>query len=216
MIARLAAALQIPLREQNLLLRAAGFADAYSDLDIDDEEMGVLRDAVTRMMSAFDPFPSFVIDRHWYVIDTNTSAAGMFTLIDDAFPRGERLNMLDLVFSPLGLRPFVVNWEDYARQMIQRLHREALRPEDAKVSLERLRQFPGIPSDWWLFDVRYSVAPAFVVQMQRGEIALSFFSVVAAIAVPTGSLAQELRIETLFPADGATERHLREMSNSLD
>ena len=213
MVTRLSTALQIPLRDRNLLLRAAGFADLYAERDISAAEMATLREAVIRMMTAHDPYPAFAVDRHWNIADLNASARRMMAPVADAFPLDQPdrpVNMLDLTFSPDGMRPFITNWEDYARQAIQRLHREALSPADVRAGLDRLRRYPDLPRDWWAFDVRYAVAPAFTIRMRIGDRALAFFSVMASIAVPTDLLAQELRVETLFPTDAETERACRE------
>ena len=210
MVARLSAALQIPLRDRNLLLRAAGFADVYAGRDMSDDDMAMLREAVTRMMTAHDPYPSLVVDRHWNIEDMNASARAMTAPAGDAFPLDQPLNILDLTFSPDGMRPFIANWEDYARHAIQRLHREALTPADLRAALDRIGKYPDLPKDWWAFDVRYAAAPFFTVRTRIGALERAFFSVMASISAPTDLLAQELRVETLFPADARTERALKE------
>lgn len=213
MIQRLATALSVPLRERNHLFRAAGFADIYADRRIGEEDAEVLQLAVTWLMTAHDPYPSFVVDRLWNVRDVNGSARKMLTPVARAFPLDDPekpVNMLDLAFSANGLKPFVKNWEDYARQAIQRLHREALTDADLRAGLKRVAQYQDLPDDWWAFDVKYALGPAFTLEMQFEGLDLSFFSVVASVAVPTDTLAQELRVETLFPADQATEECLRE------
>lgn len=214
MVARLATALGVPLRDRNLLLRAAGFADIYAERDISAEEMSMLRQAVTRMMTAHDPYPSFVVDRDWTIQDANASARMMLTPIASDFPMdgsAPKPNMLDVTFSPKGIRPFIVDWEDYARQSIQRIHREGLSPEDVRRALDRIGRHPELPKDWWSFDVRYALDPIFTVRLQNGEHRLNFFSVLASIAVPTAAMAQELRVETLFPADQETEDMVGQM-----
>ena len=212
MVNRLSVALKIPLRERNHLFRKAGFADVYLDRAITSSEMAMLQRAVAQLMTAHDPYPSFAIDRHWNIRATNSSAAKMLAPVQSTFPLDDPdtpINMLDLAFSPAGLRPYVRNWDDYARQAIQRLHREALTPDDLEAGLRRIRQFPDVPQDWWAFDVSYVIQPAFTIRMHSEGHDLAFFSVVATVAVPTDPLAQELRVETLFPADVATETCLR-------
>lgn len=178
MVGRLSTALQIPLRDRNLLLRAAGFADVYADRNITDQEMAMLREAVMRMMTAHDPYPSLAVDRQWNIADLNPSARKMLAPVAEAFPLDrpdDPVNMFDLTFSPDGLRPFVANWEDYARMAIQRLHREALSPDDLRSGLDRIRKYPDLPEDWWAFDVRYALGPTFSLRMKYGEIELAFF-----------------------------------------
>ncbi|MGP1395901.1 MAG: helix-turn-helix domain-containing protein [Inquilinaceae bacterium] len=212
MVARLATALQIPLRDRNLLLRAAGFADVYAGREISNSDMAMLRQAVTRLMTAHDPYPSFAVDRGWNVRDMNASGRAMMIPIADAFPADDPdrpINMLDVTFSPSGFRPYITNWEDYARQAIQRIHREALSPADLRAALDRVGRYPDLPKDWWAFDVRYALDPIFPIRIQDGARRLNFFAVIASIAIPTDALAQELRVETLFPADEETEACLR-------
>ena len=212
MVERLSTALEIPLRERNQMMRAAGFADAYADRRLDGEGMVMLRAAVLKMMTAHDPYPSLVIDRHWTVVDANKSARKMLSLVGPAFRLDQPehpVNLFDLMFSTDGLRPYVENWEDYARQTIQRLHREALSPADLRAGLNRIRRYPDLPSDWWARDVTYEVAPVFALRLALPNQKLSFFSVVATVAVPTDVIAQELRVETLFPADAETEACMR-------
>ncbi|MDX8348093.1 helix-turn-helix transcriptional regulator [Cognatiyoonia sp. IB215446] len=211
MVTRLAAAMDVPLRDRNLMLRTAGFADLYQAGELSSGEMQMLKDAVSRMMRAHDPFPSFVIDRYWHVRDANASARQMLSLIAASFPFDDihsSLNMLDITFSPEGFRPFITNWDDYARQSLQRIHREALSPVDLRAALDRVARYPDLPGDWWALDVQYTLSPVFPIQMLNGEREMNFFSVLAVIGSPTGSLAQELRVETLFPADDATEQAL--------
>jgi len=211
MVARLAAAMEIPLSDQNLMLRSAGFADIYLQSELTQSEMDLLKRTVSRMMQAHDPFPSFVIDRDWNIRDVNQSARQMMGLIAEAFPldfEGNGLNILDVAFSHNGLRPYITNWDDYARQAIQRIHRECLSPQDLRRALDRIARYPDLPADWWKLDVQYALSPVFPLRMKNDEQEMNFFSVVAAIASPTGILAQELRVETLFPADNKTEHAL--------
>ncbi|MEM8798025.1 MAG: helix-turn-helix transcriptional regulator [Pseudomonadota bacterium] len=214
MVSRLSAALEIPLRQRNLLMKAAGFADLYGERDISDHEMRMLQKAVLKMMTAHDPYPAFAIDRHWNLRDMNASGRKMWAPIAEAFPLDNPKlppNMLDATYSPDGFRRFMVNWEDYARQSIQRIHREALSPVDLDAALDRISVYPDLPEDWWAFDVSYALDPVFTVRMEIAGRALSFFSVMASIAVPTATLAQELRVETMFPSDEVTENMLQTM-----
>ena len=212
MVWRVSTALQIPLRDRNLLLRAAGFADVYAEREMSDQDMSMLRDAVRRLMTAHDPYPSFTVDRLWNIRDANPSARAMLAPVAAHFPLDDPerpVNMLDLCFSPDGMRPFIESWEDFARQAIQRLHREALSPEDVRIGMDRVRRYPDLPDNWWAFDVRHAVHPAFPLTVRKDDRRLSFFTIVASVAVPTNTFAEELKVETLFPADQVTETCLR-------
>lgn len=211
MVSRLATAMNIPLSDRNLMLRAAGFADIYPPTELSGSAMDILRRTVQRMMTAHEPCPSFVIDRGWFVRDANRSARRMMSMISEAFPlaRVEKApNILDMAFSPEGFRPYITNWPEYACQLIQRIHREALSPSDLRAAMDRIGRFPDLPSRWWRLDVQYMPNPVFPIRMVSGGQEMHYFSVIAAIASPTGILAQELRGETLFPADSRTEAAL--------
>lgn len=207
MLFRLSAALHVPLRDRNLLLRAAGFADAYAVHGITSSEMSTIHGAVIRLMTAHDPNPSFAIDRSWDIVDMNASAQSLVRRLVDcsASPAEARLNILDLAFDPHGFRPHIVNWEDFARQTVQRLHREALGPMDLRNALDRIKQHPDLPDRWWNFDVKYTPNPVFPVCLKISGTQLELFSVIASIAMPTNALAQELRVETFFPVDEGAE-----------
>lgn len=212
MVERLSVALDIPLRERNQLFRAAGFADLAIGRSLAEDELAMLRSAVMLMMTAHDPYPSLVINRSWEIVDANGSARRLLAMVEEHFPLDRTdapVSLFDLMLSPNGLRPYIANWEDYARQLIQRVYRETLSPMDLRRCLKRIGEFPDIPVDWWSLDVRYRVAPVFAVNLALGELSLSFFSVIASIAAPREILAEELRVETMFPADIPTDKYLR-------
>ena len=105
-----------------------------------------------------------------------------------------------------------MNWDSFARHAVQRIHREALSPADLRASLDRIARHPDLPQDWWAFDIRYAFDPVFTIEMQAGAERRRFVSITASIATPTSALAQELRVETLFPADAETEHALQHAS----
>jgi transcriptional regulator with XRE-family HTH domain len=214
MVFRLSAALGIPLRDRNLLLRAAGLADAYAVHEITSDEMSTVHGAVIRLMTAHDPNPSFAIDRSWNIVDMNASAQFLVAHLAGGLVSNSKthLNVLDLAFDPQGLRPNVENWEDFASQTVQRLHREALCPEDLRTALDRIKRYPDLPDRWWDFDVKYTPKPVFPICLDLAGGKLSLFSVIASIAMPTNALAQELRVETFFPVDDEAEAFLARLN----
>lgn len=214
MVFRLSAALSIPLRDRNLLLRAAGLADAYAVHDITSDEMSSVHGAVIRLMTAHDPNPSFAIDRSWNIVDMNASAQFLVAHLVGELASNSKtlLNVLDLAFDPQGLRPHVENWEDFASQTVQRLHREALCPEDLRTALDRIKRHPDLPDRWWDFDVKYTPNPVFPICLNLAGGQLRLFSVIASIAMPTNALAQELRVETFFPVNDEAEAFLARLN----
>lgn len=120
MVLTLARTLDLPLRDRNQLLLAAGYAPQYHDSGLADPVMAPVRAAVDRVLAQHEPYPAVVLSRHWDVTRTNTAAAALFGwLLGPA-------NVIRLMFDPAGLRPHVLNWPDVAHALIQRVHREAV------------------------------------------------------------------------------------------
>src|SRR5215469_10567188 len=119
-------ALNIPLRERNVLLLASGFAPQYSELSLDAGQMAVVTRAIDRMLQQHEPHPALVLDRHWNVVRTNEAAPRFFGSFVGLEKRPKPRNLLDLMFDPLGMRPFVEEWETVAAGLLQRVRREAV------------------------------------------------------------------------------------------
>ncbi|ALP67546.1 helix-turn-helix domain-containing protein [Paraburkholderia caribensis] len=209
----LAQALDIPLRERNALLLAAGYAPVYSEAPWNAQEMhGVVR-ALERVVRQHEPFPAIVMDRHWNVLMTNDAAPRFFNcFIDMAARKGPR-NMLHLMFDPQGMRPFVDDWDSVARSLLQRVYRESVgRVIDGDTAhlLDELLAYPDAPRDWKTGQAS-SAAPAMPVipiGFVSGGDVLRYFSMVTSVGAPQSITAQELRLECMFPVDDATEaRH---------
>src|SRR5580698_10079722 len=127
-------ALNIPLRERNVLLLASGFAPQFSEQRIDAEQMAIVTRAVNRMLRQHEPHPALVLDRYWNVIRTNEAAPRFFGSFVDLEKRPNPRNLLDLMFDPAGMRPFVEEWEKVAAGLLQRVRREAVgQVQDAKL-----------------------------------------------------------------------------------
>jgi transcriptional regulator with XRE-family HTH domain len=114
-------ALNIPLRERNVLLLASGFAPQFSEQLIDAEQMAIVTRAIDRMLRQHEPHPALVLDRYWNVIRTNEAAPRLFGSFVDLESRPKPRNLLDLMFDPTGMRPFVEEWEKVAGGLLQRV-----------------------------------------------------------------------------------------------
>src|SRR6201987_5027118 len=119
-------ALDIPLRERNVLLLASGYAPLYSECDWDTPEMTAVTQAVDRLLLQQEPHPALVLDRYWNVIKTNQAAPRFFGSFVDLEVRPRPRNLLDLMFDPAGMRPFVEHWDLVAAGLLQRVYRESL------------------------------------------------------------------------------------------
>lgn len=211
MLLHLAEHLEIPLRERNALLLAGGYAPVYPEHDLDAPEMSAVRAAVRQVLRGHEPYPAVVVDRHWNLLEGNSTAA-VFT--DDAAPEllTPPANALRLALSPKGLAPRILNLGEWRAHLLGRLRRQvALSGEP--VLAELLAELRSYPCDQPEADVELpGPAEVFVplrVRSRAGE--LSFFSTVATFGTPLDVTVAELVIESFFPADAATEAALRAM-----
>ena len=138
--------LDIPLRERNVLLLASGYAPLYEESSWEDSEMAAVTNAIDRMLLQQEPHPALVLDRYWNVIRTNKprhSSSALVYLEARQRPR----NLLDLMFDPAGMRPFVERWEVVAAGLLQRVYRESVgHVVDQKIVelLKKLEKYPGV------------------------------------------------------------------------
>jgi transcriptional regulator with XRE-family HTH domain len=213
----IAQALDVPLRERNVLLLAAGYAPIYAEGAWDNEQMQSVTKALQRMLRQHEPFPAVVMDRYWNSLMPNDALSRFFNhFIDLAAWKGPR-NILHLMFDPQGMRPFMAGWENTAQSLIQRVYRESIgRVVDEKTRqlLASLLAYPGVDPAWKNPKVT-SIAPTMPViplSFIHNDKALNYFSMISTVGTPQSVAAQELRIECLFPADDATEQlHLELM-----
>src|SRR5580698_2203897 len=192
-------ALNIPLRERNVLLLASGFAPQFSEERIDAEQMAIVTRAIDRMLRQHEPHPALVLDRYWNVIRTNDATPRFFGSFVDLEKRPKPRNLLDLMFDPAGMRPFVEDWEKVAAGLLQRVRREAVGQvvdvELAKL-LKRMREYPGVA------ELRPPLAPqspVLPIVFRRGTQRLSYFSLITTVGTPQCITAQELRVECMYP-----------------
>lgn len=206
MVLRLAETLQVPLRERNALLLAAGYAPLYRQTNLDTPEAEAARRAVELFMAQLEPYPVLVVDRYWNTLRMNTGAKrflAFFPGCDSVTPH----NGVRLVFHPQGLRPFIENWESVAARIIQRVHREAAaNPSDEtmKSFREELLSYPGVPSRCRMLDLEGAPPPFLTINYRWKKSTLRLFSALTTFGTALDIALQELRIESFFPADEAT------------
>ncbi len=208
MVIDLAQALDMPLRERNAMLLAAGHAPRYADAPLDAPALARLTGALRRMLRGNEPFPAMVLDRHWNVVLANDAAPRFFGCFTDLAGRPTPRNLLHLVFDPAGLRPFLVDWPATSRMLLARVHREALGlamdPGTRKL-LDELGRYPEV-------DLRRrapepdAASPLIPLTFARDGVTLSYFSLVTTVGTPQAVAAEELRLECMIPADDETER----------
>jgi transcriptional regulator with XRE-family HTH domain len=212
-VLNLAQTLDVPLRERNALLLAAGYAPVYSEAPWNAEEMQSVTRALMRVVRQHEPFPAIVMDRHWNVLMTNDAAPRFFNCFIDMAARKRPRNMLHLIFDPKGMRPFVADWDNVARSLLQRVCRESIChviDDGTRHLLDELLAYPDVPSDWKLPHASSATpaTPAMPVVplgfVSDGKV-LRYFSMVTTVGTPQTIAAQELRVECMFPADEETE-----------
>jgi transcriptional regulator with XRE-family HTH domain len=197
----LAKTLDVPLREQNVLLLVSGYAPVYLESTWDAPEMAVVTRVIDLMLRQHEPHPAIVMDRYWNVLKTNEASARFFGSFVDLSERPKPRNLLDLMFDPDGMRPFIENWDEVASGLLQRVYREAIgHVTDARTIelLGHLRKYPGVAK---LSVPRKSEAPVLPITFVRGDERISYFSMISTVGLPQDITAQEFRIESMFPME---------------
>jgi transcriptional regulator with XRE-family HTH domain len=215
LVLALAGALDVPLRERNTLLTAAGFAAAFRSSSLDADEMASLRRAIDHVLEQQEPFGAVVVDGAWDLIRLNRGAARLFQRFPMT-PAGHEAarNLILGTVHPEALRPYIVNWADVAGHLIARLHREvAARAADDNLArlLARVLAQPGVPAEWRAPAPGRSAAPFIPVHLRHDQLEVRLFTMMTSIGTPLDVTAEELHIETYFPADDATEATLRSL-----
>jgi transcriptional regulator with XRE-family HTH domain len=206
MVLHLAEQLEVPLRDRNQLLLAAGYAPAYGERAIDAPEMAPVREAIDGVLAGHDPFPAVVVDRWWNLVAANTA---LTLLTDGVAPElmEPPVNTLRVALHPDGMGPRIVNLGQYRMHLLDRLRREAALLADERLAAlyEELSAYPAP-------DAPPSPGhPEIAVPLRLGvrDAELAFFSTIATFGTAVDITVAELAIEAFFPADSATAAALR-------
>lgn len=212
MVLRLAEQLEVPLRERNALLLAAGYAPVYSQSALDDTAMSAIRAAIRQLLTAHEPYPAIVIDRAWNLVDANASIA-MFT---DGLPPellAPPVNVLRVSLHPAGLAPRIVNLGEWRAHLFSRLRRQIALTADPTLSdlYTELRAYPcDLPEPEVELPGPGEVLVPLRVRHGTGEVA--FFTTVSTFGTPLDVTVSELAIEAFYPANAETAAVLRGLS----
>jgi transcriptional regulator with XRE-family HTH domain len=212
MVLTLAEVLEVPLRERNVLLQAAGYAPVYRETNLDDPRMSHVRAAVELILKQHEPHSAIAFDRHQDIIMANSTFTGMLNAVLPDEPikleplkvsAPPRLNLLRLTFDPTKMRKLIINWEPIAKSMLNEAFRSAAwaRDEEMEKLLAEILSYPGVPTRWREPDFEAPRALILPIEMDVGGKVARMFSTVTTVGRPQDVTLEELHIEAFYPAD---------------
>lgn len=208
MLLHLSDQLEIPLRERNVILVAAGFAPVFPERSLEAPELAAARRAVDVILKAHEPYPALVVDLRWNLVAANAAVAPLLEGVDPAL-LGPTLNVMRLSLHPNGLAPRIANLGEWHHHALERLRRQAELTADPGLLalIEEIRGYPRPPApDRRPEDFGNVVIP---FQLMAGDTLLSLFGTTTVFGTPVDITLSELTLETFFPADAATADALR-------
>jgi transcriptional regulator with XRE-family HTH domain len=209
MVLHLAERLDLPLRERNHILLAAGFAPVFGERSLDESEMAPVREAVERFLSAHEPYPALAVDRHWDVVAANRGVAYVTQGVAAAL-RGPPANALRIALHPDGMAPRISNLSDWSGYVLARLRREleATRDPDLESLYDELVAFPGVTSD---HDPTYPPNANDIMllhELRLDDAQLALFCTFTTFGTARDLTLAELTIVAFYPADSKTAEAL--------
>ena len=212
MVLKLAERLEVPLRERNVLLVAAGFAPAFPQRALDDPALKSARAAIDLVLKAHEPNPALAYDRHWNLVTANRMVAPLLEGVPQRL-LAPPFNILRLAFHPEALASRTINLAEWSSHLLERLHRQCEATADPELIklYQELKAYPmparsgPLSSD--------NVAIPFKLRL-KGDV-LSFISTTMIFGTPVDVTLSELALETFFPADELTARRMREMAAAM-
>jgi transcriptional regulator with XRE-family HTH domain len=209
MVLKLAERLEVPLRERNVLLVAAGFAPAFPQRSLDDPALKSARAAIDLVLRAHEPNPALAVDRHWNLVSANRMVTPLLEGISPDM-LAPPLNVMRLSFHPRGLAPRTVNLGEWCTHLLERLHRQCESTADPQLIklYDELRSYP-IPARSGPVAADNVAIP---FKMRFGNEVLSFISTTMIFGTPVDITLSELALETFFPADDLTAERMRAMA----
>jgi transcriptional regulator with XRE-family HTH domain len=211
MVIRLADALDVPLRQHNALLIAAGFAPVWRQTDLAAPELGDVNRALDFMLAQQEPFPAVAVDRHWNLLRSNSGAVRLVEFLVGPLAPDTPVNLADVLVAPDVLRPHLLNWAEVVRYFIRSVEADAAAdgaPETASL-YERLFAYQGVREALNAPRADAAVTPVLPMHFRKGKTELRLFTTIATLGTPQDITLQELRIECFFPMDEKTADILR-------
>src|SRR5215472_7400807 len=212
MLLHLSEQLDIPLRERNVILLAAGYAPVFEERPLASPEMAAARQAVERVLKGHEPFPALAVDRHWQLVSANANVAPLLAGVDEALLKPP-VNVLRLSLHPSGLAPRIANLTEWRAHLLMRLRTQIGQTADV-VLIDLLAELSKFPATNMLKPLmpppRDESAGVFVpFQLVTDAGKLSFLSTTTVFGTPIDVTLSELALECFFPADEATAQALQ-------
>jgi transcriptional regulator with XRE-family HTH domain len=212
MVVQLSTALDVPLRQRNAMLLAAGFAPAYRESNLAAPELLPVRKAIDHMLKQQEPYPAVVIDRLWNLLQANDAATAFTVFLFEGPPLlpppGKPPNLLRWLLDPKALRAKISNWEEVARYLVSTTYAEILADggePKALAFIEEIMAFPDVPASFRKLRFEERPPPVLTIDYLVGGKALSVFTTIATLGTPQDITLQEVRIECFFPADDRSD-----------
>jgi len=217
MVTRLARQLDVPLRERNALLLAAGYAPVFPERSLDDPDLDAVRRTIDLILTGYEPVPALAIDREWTMVTANQAAHRIGQLAVDPSLLAPPVNVIRLTLHPDGLAPRILNLAEWRDHLFERLRRD----QELSGSLtllaliDEIRGYPVASSAGQVGREAPAISSevAIPLQMRVGGDVLSFYSTTTVFGTPIDVTVSELAIESFFPADSATSRALARLKD---
>jgi transcriptional regulator with XRE-family HTH domain len=213
LLLHLAQHLDVPLRERNSLLLAAGYAPHYPERTLDDETMTPVRQALDKVLAGHEPFPAVVVDRRWNMVSANSTALRMFA--EGIAPEllAPPANAVRVALHPDGMAPRIVNLDEYSAHMLHRLRQQVMTTHDPGLAdlYDEVCSYPGVEeAHVTMLQPEALVFTTLRLRPPPGSDGpnLAFFSTLATFGTALDVTAAELAIESFFPADETTTQAL--------
>jgi transcriptional regulator with XRE-family HTH domain len=207
MVLHLADRLDVPLRERNRLLLAAGYAPVFAERPLADDEMAPVREALERFLAAHEPYPAVVVDRHWNLVLANEAASALTAGVAPELLEPPA-NALRATLHPDGMAPHIVNFAEWSGHLLHRLRRQIEITGDDELArlYAEVADYPDVS-----LEPPAAGTPADIVlplRLREGDAELSFFSTVTTFGTPVDVTLSELSVEAFYPADRETAARL--------
>lgn len=219
MVVQLSSALDVPLRQRNAMLLAAGFAPVYRESNLAAPELTPVRQAIDRMLKQQEPYPAVVVDRLWNLLQGNDAANAFTSFLFEgsppAPPPGKPLNLLRWLLDPKALRPKLANWEEVARHLVSTTYAEILADGGeprALAFIEEVMAYPDVPGSFRKLRFEERPQPVLTLDYIVSGKSLSVFTTIATLGTPQDVTLQEVRIECFFPADERSDALFRSLA----